>query len=57
MVYRQKPCDYQAEGMHAIEECLRKRTSFRSLEEALVVGLDARAHHRLLICARLSHLS
>lgn len=43
--------------MHAIEECLRKRTSFRSLEEALVVGVDARACYRLHICARLSCLS
>lgn len=37
--------------MLAIEECLRKRTALKPLEEALVIGVDARAHHGLQLAA------
>ena len=42
--------------MLAIEECLRKRTALKPLEEALIIGVDARAHPGLLpaACSRLS---
>ena len=38
--------------MLAIEECLRKRTAFQPLEEALVIGANARAYHWLHCYAR-----
>lgn len=47
----------QAERMLAIEECLRKRTALKPLEEALVIGVDARAHHRLLVVACLLYFT
>ena len=40
---------HQAERMLLIEECLRKRTALKPLEEALIIGVDARAHHGLLL--------
>ena len=39
--------------MLAIEECLRKRTALKPLEEALIIGVDARAHPWLALAADL----
>lgn len=42
--------------MLAIEECLRKRTALKPLEEALIIGVDARAHPWLALAAVLCML-
>ena len=35
--------------MLLMEECLRKRTALKPLEEALIIGVDARADNWLLL--------
>lgn len=37
--------------MAALEQCLRRRTALKPLEDALHIGVDARAHPLLATCS------